>query len=188
MHTSSIKKPLHLVAAEVVLKQRWSVAILPALAIDNSHSLLPPTYFHGEQRACFPPMGLHAKSASSSAFLARPFLRPAIGSSHATAEGHNNGETLTGEGGSIPPTASSVSASASSASASGIAGGADTNNYGNAWFYHRSAALAAHGGVGAHRGGVPMQGNRPLLLPKPTMAAHNGRLFMEYEWANAGFF
>lgn len=38
------------------------------------------------------------------------------------------------------------------------------------------------------RGRVPMQGSKPIVLPKPTMAAHNGRLLMEYEWANAGFY
>lgn len=28
---------------------------------------------------------------------------------------------------------------------------------------------------------------RPLLLPKPTLAAHNGRMLKEREWANAGY-
>ncbi|CAN0114053.1 unnamed protein product [Pylaiella littoralis] len=139
------------------------------------------------QRSCLPPMGLSSPSSLSSALLARPSSRTAKGSSSAAENNNdNNGEPLSGKGESKPPTASTASA-ASVAGAAGAGASTHGGSNGGALFYHRSTASAALGGVGAHGGRVPMQGNRPLLLPKPTMAAHNGRLLMEYEWANAGF-
>lgn len=74
---------------------------------------------------------------------------------------------------------------ASGGRAEGVAAAAGTESgeRGGALFYHRSAAT----GAAAMRSRIGRHG-KPLLLPRPTLAAHNGRMLMEYEWANAGFF
>lgn len=52
---------------------------------------------------------------------------------------------------------------------------------------HDPVAVRLEGGDGGwfYRPRVPiLSSGKVLLLPKPTLAAHNGRMMMEREWAN----
>ncbi|CAM9962159.1 unnamed protein product [Scytosiphon promiscuus] len=126
------------------------------------------------QRPSFPPMDGNAHSSSSSSLVARAGSKTAA--TNPVSEGR------------IPVAVAAPAGSIAKAREGGrhqpIGGVANSG----ALFYHRSVGGSGTGGNGADMAGrVPMQGSRPIVLPKPTMAAHNGRLLMEYEWVNAGF-
>ncbi|CAM9486863.1 unnamed protein product, partial [Ectocarpus sp. 12 AP-2014] len=161
---------------------------------------------HHHERSSLPPMMPSTHAASDSSRLARPNSRIATASggrhlhhqrgggggggssSNSSTEGRGVGDinhASTGEG-----SASFGGTTAGGLGGSLTLGGRDGGT--PTLFYHRSVPGGAPGGRAGGGAGnldrVPMLGSRPLLVPKPTMAAHNGRLLMEHEWADAGFF
>lgn len=102
----------------------------------------------------------------------------------------SNGERLVGEGSGSQATAAAA-ATTPEAGSENKRGNTANGGGSGALFYHRSPAGAAGASAGGGGGGggtaTALGGNKPLLLPKPTMAAHNGRLLMEYEWGFARF-
>ncbi|CBJ29303.1 expressed unknown protein [Ectocarpus siliculosus] len=164
---------------------------------------------HHHERSSLPPMMPSTHAASDSSRLARPNSRVA------TASGgrHLHHQRVVGGGGGSSSVNSSTAgggvgdnnhastggggASLGGTTAGGLGGSLTLGGRGGGTptlFYHRSVPGGAPGGRAGGGGGagnlgrVPMLGSRPLLVPKPTMAAHNGRLLMEHEWADAGFF
>ncbi|CAM9862209.1 unnamed protein product [Ectocarpus sp. 13 AM-2016] len=159
------------------------------------------------ERSSLPPMMPSTHAASDSSRLARPNSRIA------TASGgrHLHHQRVDGGGGDGGSSNSSTAGGgvgdnnhASTGEGSASFGGTTDGGLGGSLtlgerdgdtptlFYHRSVPGGAPGGRAGggagNLGRVPMLGRRPLLVPKATMAAHNGRLLMEHEWADAGFF
>ncbi|CAM9261332.1 unnamed protein product [Ectocarpus fasciculatus] len=165
---------------------------------------------HHHERSSLLPTMPSAHAASESSRLARPNSRIATASGgrhhhhhhhHQRVGGSSSSNSSTAGGGGVGDNnhASTCEGSASlgGATAGGLGGSLTLSGRGGGTptlFYHRSVPGGAPGGRAGGGGGagnlgrVPMLGSRPLLVPKPTMAAHNGRLLMEHEWADAGFF
>lgn len=139
----------------------------------------PPNRTHCKQRLSIAPIPLGGHSASSLPLLSRPNSRAAMGSGLGGANGSSSSDVLAGEGSASPATAATGGADAGGGRRDKPTSAESTN----AFFYRRSAGDGSSVGDAGTRGGrVPLQGNRSLLLPKSTMAAHNGRLLVEYQW------
>lgn len=120
------------------------------------------------QFSVFPPVMLSAKPFSGS-LLARSASKTTVGGGSTASVADVDSEGLQGQG----PEGSEAAAAAE---------GGD-----------RSSCRLLCPRPSSVGGGATMptrvgRHGKPLLLPKPTLAAHNGRMLMEYEWAHAGFY
>lgn len=98
-----------------------------------------------------------------------------MGGGFGCANGGSSSDAMAGEGSIVSP------AAAAAAVGGGIRNVTSTAGSATALFYSRSVGGGSGGDAGVRGGRVPLQGNRPILLPKSTMAAHNGRLLVEYQ-------
>ena len=134
------------------------------------------------------PAMLSAKSVSG-AVLARQALNTATiggGGGPATSLGGNvtevDSDGLQGRGGG----AGTIEGETATTTAAVAASEGDKSGFRPSGPCPRPSSVGSGGGTtmptrfGRH--------GKPLLLPKPTLAAHNGRMLMEYEWAHAGFY